>query len=151
MGNSLTKPCYIAPASWCWTSASALRAYATAANGGVKCKSSMKELIEKTFAVTSSVIIFGVLVIAITSKAVYESTFGEWYFYSTVSLLVVWIVAMAGLLFKQSWSYIAAITVLLVHQVTLIVAGAWELNQLPLLLIPGLLIYWFWSRRHLIG
>ena len=34
---AITKPSCVAPACWCWTSVPALRAYTTAANGGVIC------------------------------------------------------------------------------------------------------------------
>jgi hypothetical protein len=108
----------------------------------------MKELIEKIFTVSSSLIILGVLVIALTSKATYESTYGLWYFYSTIILLSAWIVAMAGLFFKKYWSYISAIVILFTHQVTLVVSGAWQPDKLLLILIPSLLICWFRSSKN---
>ena len=101
-----------------------------------------RPIILSIFTIATSFFIFGVMWIAIMSKGVYENTFGLWYFYATMLLLSLWQISMYGLYCMRFWGAALCISTVSIHQIVLCVAGAWSLSQLPLLVVPLVLVAW---------
>lgn len=101
-----------------------------------------RPLIIKIFCIGTFLAIVGVLTVAFSNKSSYDVNFEPWYFYTVVSLLVVWLVAVVGIFFMQLWGVALACTILLLHQLVLAVVDAWRLGHLPLILLPYLLFVW---------
>lgn len=109
-----------------------------------------RPLIIPLFCVISALVGSGVLLIAITNKASYDANFEPWYFYTIVSLLVLWLISNIGLFFLRFWSVLLASSVLLIHQIVIAVVGVWGVEHLPLILIPLGLFLWLEYKDHLI-
>lgn len=110
----------------------------------------MKKFIRKACSLITALLVLGVLWVHLLSKDAFLANFNKWYFYSTAVLMSGWVVSMAGLFVNKHWAYFLAIAVLVLHQVTLVISGAWQLNQVPMLVLPVLILWWFKGSSPLI-
>ncbi len=106
-----------------------------------------RPLIITLFIILTALLIVGVLVLAVGSKDIYEKTFSLWYFYSTIGLFLSWLVAMYGLWFMKPWAALLCVLTTMVHHLTLLIVGAWSISQLPLLLVPIIIVGWVFRNQ----